>query len=348
MKKWFIKSISLISAVFITALSFTGCGSTATTSANAKEASNEEATGVTATKIRVATQPGVYAANILWAKKNGYFEEELEKLGYSDIEVTWDSFESGPPENEAFAAGEEDIGLIGDVPLLIAKASGQNTVTFAKLSAGETTVALTLPEDSDITDSAQLKGKKIAYVKGSYGQHFLGLVLKNAGLTFDDIEEVNLPNSDIGNAVASKQVDAGIIWEPGLTATLATGKIKVLLDGTGIKSNNVFFFATQSFADENPDALIAYIKAVERANEDIKNNPQQVAESLTEEINLPAETLEELFVKYDFSTYISESDIEELKDVEQFNREQGFAENSVDVDNFVNLQYLQDAGITGK
>ena len=173
MKKNFLKKI-LTSALTLTLLgALTGCG----TKVNA--AGNEKAdSGITADVIRVATQPGVYAANILLAKKNGYFTEELEKLGYKDLKITWDSFESGPPENEAFAAGAEDIGLIGDVPLLVAKASGQKTVTFAKLSAGETTVALTLPADSEITDPSQLKGKKVAYVKGSYGQHFLGLVLK--------------------------------------------------------------------------------------------------------------------------------------------------------------------------
>ena len=95
-------------------------------------------------------------------------------------------------------------------------------------------------------------------VKGSYGQHFLGLVLEEAGLTFDDIEQVNLPNADIGNAVASEQVDAGIIWEPGLSSTLSTGKIKILLDGTGIKSNNVFFFSNADFAQNNPDGLLGH------------------------------------------------------------------------------------------
>lgn len=357
MKKNIFKTIVASVVAFSIAASITACGSAGVEKAessigadsNQIKISNEvDASGITAKKIRVATQPGVYAANILLAKKKGYFNEELENEGYSDLEITWDSFDSGPPENEAFAAGAEDIGLIGDVPLLVAKASGQNTVTFAKLSSGETTVALTLPIDSDITEPAQLKGKKVAYVKGSYGQHFLGLVLENAGLTFDDIEEINLPNADIGNTVTTKQADAGIIWEPGLTAALSTGNIKILLDGTGIKSNNVFFFATKDFADANPEALSAFIKAVERANDEIAADPQSAAEELKDEINLPTDTLASLLEKYEFKTYISDSDINELKDVEKFNRDQGFAENEVDVDTFVDRQYLTNAGITSK
>ena len=339
-----IKSIIKLLLPVTLAFSLTACG----VAAGNPGKEQTEKTGISAKTIRVATQPGVYAANILLAKKNGYFQEELEKLGYKDLKITWDSFESGPPENEAFAAGAEDIGLIGDVPLLVAKASGQKTVTFAKLSAGETTVALTLPEDSDITDPSELKGKKVAYVKGSYGQHFLGLVLNNAGLTFDDIEQINLPNADIGNAVSTHQADAGIIWEPGLSSTLATGTVKILLDGTGIKSNNVFFFATQEFADNNPDALVAFIRAVERANKEIKADPAAAAVQLKDEINIPTETLTELLYKYEFSTYINDQDITELKDVEKFNREPGFSTNEVDVDAFVDRQHLANAGVTEK
>ena len=40
--------------------------------------------------------------------------------------------------------------------------------------------------------------------------------------------------------------------------------------------------------------------------------------------------------------------IEELKDVENFNREQGFAANEVDVDSFVDRKHLSAAGINSK
>ncbi|MDR2923215.1 MAG: aliphatic sulfonate ABC transporter substrate-binding protein [Treponema sp.] len=293
--------------------------------------------------VRVATQPGVFAANILLVKVNGYLEDELKNLGVS---VKWDSFAAGPPLNEAFAAGEEDIGLVGDVPLLIAKASGQKTLAFAKDSYGEKTVALTVRTDSAITDLSQLKGKKVAFVKGSYGHHFLGLLLKKAGLIFGDIEQINLPNADIGNTVGSGQADAGIIWEPGLTSNLKNGTVKILIDGTGIKSNSVYFFTTESFTKDNPEILKAYLRALEKANKFIADDPQKTAELLQSEINLPVETLAELLKSFTFSSYISDADIAELKDVEQFNRAEKFSETKVDVDKFIDKSFLESVGIT--
>ncbi|MCL1967155.1 MAG: ABC transporter substrate-binding protein [Fibromonadales bacterium] len=184
--------------------------------------------------VRVAIQQSVSAASIVLTKVNGYLEDELKSLG---ISVRWDSFASGPPLNEAFAAGEEDIGYVGDVPLLVAKASGQKTLAFAKASYSEKAIALTVKAGSAITDLAQLKGKKIAFVRGSYGHHFLGLLLNKAGLTLSDIEQIDLPNADIGNAVGAGQIDAGVIWEPGLSSNLKNGVVKKVIDATGIKSN---------------------------------------------------------------------------------------------------------------
>jgi ABC transporter, substrate-binding protein, aliphatic sulfonates family len=321
-------------------LSFIGCG--AQTPPGASDTAQNDPDRITATKVRVATQPGVYAASILLAKVNGYFEEELEGTG---VEVTWDSFPSGPPLNEAFAAGEEDIGLVGDVPLLIAKASGQPTLTFAKTSSGETTVALTVRPDSPIKTPEDLEGKKIAFVKGSYGHHFLSLVLAKAGLTLDDVEQVNLPNADIGNAVASGEVDAGVIWEPTLTSSLSSNIVVELIDATGLKSNSVFYFTTQSFAQENPGILHAYIRAVERAGRFIQENPGEAARLLQSEIKLDEAELAGLLEKFDYSPQLTGADIAELKLVEEFNRAQGFTTGTVDVDTFVSTQYLDNSGI---
>jgi len=293
--------------------------------------------------VRVAIQRSVSAASIVLTKVNGYLEEELKSSG---ISVRWDQFESGPPLNEAFAAGEEDIGYAGDVPLLVAKASGQKTLAFAKSSYSEKAIALTIKANSTITDLAQLKGKKVALVKGSYGHHFLGLLLKKAGLTFGDIEQINLPNADIGNAVGSGQADAGVIWEPGLTASQKNGLVKKLIDATGIKSNSTYFFAAESFAKNNPEIIKAFLRALERANKLIADDPRKAAESLQGEINLPVETLAQLLKLYSYSSYISDADIAELKIVEQFNRAEKFSETEVDVDKFIDRSFLKAVGIT--
>jgi len=340
------KILSMVLAALLVSLALIGCGgkgSDANNNANGKADAGASNTGVKAKIVRVATQPSVPSAKILLVKVNGYLTDELKDLGVS---VKWDSFNAGPPMNEAFAAGEEDIGIAGDVPVLISKGSGQKTVIFGKASSGEKTVALVVKPNSPITDLAQLKGKKVAYVKGSYGHHLLWRLLKKGGLTYNDIKQINLPNADIGNAVGSNQADAGIIWEPGLTGSIRNGTVKVLADATGIKSNSLFFFATEAFAKDNPKILEAFLRAVEKADDFIARNPQKSAEVLQGEINLPVESLAGLFERFSYSTNISDADILELKDIEEFNRLEKLTEIPVDVDKFVDKTFLNAAGIT--
>jgi len=293
--------------------------------------------------VRVATQPGVYASGILLAKTANYFAEEI---GDKNVSIRWDSFPSGPPMNEAFAAGEEDIGLVGDVPLLIGKASGQPNITFAKVSSGPRTVALTVRPDSPIARVEDLRGKKVAFVKGSYGHHLLHLILQTGGLDFDDIDQVNLANADIGGAVARGDVDAGIIWEPGLTSSLASGTVKKVVDGADVgKSNNIYYFATEKFAKEHPEILVAYIKALVRAADFIKEDPRKAAELVKGEVALDPGTMAELYASYDFSPVITQSDFVELRQVDDFNRSQGFQAAPVDLDAFITIDFLRQAGV---
>lgn len=339
MKKERIISLLLIAMMISVILA--GCGSTSASSGKDGTASGNS--GVTASEVRIATQPSPFAASIFVAKEKGFLEEELQKLGVS---VTWTSFAAGPPMNEAFAAGQEDIGIAGDVPTILAKASGQKTLIFAKASSGEKTLALVVKPDSEITTAADLKGKKVAVVKGSYGHHLLGLILENAGLTLNDVELVNLPVADISNAVAQGQVEAGVIWEPSLTQGVQNNLVKVLADGTGIKSNNIFYIATQEFAENNPAVVEAYITALNKAAEYIKSNPKEAAEAIQADINLPVDELVSLFTKYDYTPTINTNDINELKVVDAFCKDQGLSQVNVNIDEFVDLQYLKSSGLT--
>jgi len=325
--------LSTVIAVLLLASALTVCS---------KNSDKREA-GKGAKTVRVATLDGVYAADILLAKVNGYLQDELKSLGVS---VKWDQFSSGILVNEAFAAGEEDIGVGGDVPVLVGKASGQKTIVFAKNSSGPETLVLIVKTGSALTDLRNLKGKKVAFLRGSYGHHFLGLLLNQAGLTFADIEQINLPLTDIGNAVASSQVDIGIVSIGNIVSHLEDSTVKILIDATGIKSCSTYFFANESFAKDNPEILKAYLRALEKSIKFIEDDPWKAAELLQGEINLPVETFTEFLKLYNYSSYISDADIAELKDLEQFNRTEKLSENKVDIDQFVDKSFLASVGIT--
>lgn len=327
-----MKKATLILASSILALMMlVGCG---------EKKNNTE--GVKSAKVRVAIQNSLGASGILVAKEKGFLAEELKPYG---VEIEWTNFAAGPPMNESFAAGQQDIGFIGDVPLLVAKASGQETKAIANAGYNPNTSALVVAKDSSITDVAQLKGKKVAYVKGSFGHHLLGLLLEKAGLGFSDIQEINLPVTDIANTVQSGQADAGIIWDPNLIKSINAGQVKVLADGTNIKRNSCYYFATESYIKDNPKVIEAYIKAINKSYEFIKSNPDEAANLIAGITKLSKEEVLDVFSKYTYEAAIDEVDINELKQVESFLRDQKLTTAKVDIDSFVDIQYLKNVGL---
>ncbi|CAG0934273.1 partial Putative aliphatic sulfonates-binding protein, partial [Rhodocyclaceae bacterium] len=129
-----------------------------------------------ASEIRIATQPIPHYAPIFVAKQKKWVEEELAKVGAKPA-LKWTSFAAGPPINESFASGQQDIGFLGDTPAIIGKAAGINTRIIGLTSTGPRSLAVIVPSASKIRSPKELKGKKVAVVKGSYAHHLLVLVL---------------------------------------------------------------------------------------------------------------------------------------------------------------------------
>ena len=94
-------------------------------------------------EIRFATQPIPHYAPLFVAKHKNWIAEELAKIGAK--RATWASFLAGPPINESFAAGQQDIGFLGDTPAIIGKSAGINTRIIALTSSGPKSLAVIVP-----------------------------------------------------------------------------------------------------------------------------------------------------------------------------------------------------------
>ena len=328
-----IKSIKKIIAIGLTTLLsigvFAGCN-------NSKNNDKSEVV------LRIGAQPYPLYSSIYVAKEMGYLDEEFNKIGEK---YEWTDFNSGPLVNEAVASGSEDIGFMADMPAILAKSSGQDIQIIGNVAYGEKALALIVGKDSDITDPSQLKGKKIAYVKGSYAQHLLSLILEKEGLTFNDIESVNLAAGDIGAALDGKQIDGAVIWEQFISKLTSEGRARVLTDGTGIKRGNMVTYSTRKFEEEHPEAIEAYIKACQRGSDYIKTNPKEAADAIADKFGVSPELLVKIFNNLTFTQALTDDDIKEIKKVVQYTFKEGIIPSEVNIDELINTKLLEDAGI---
>lgn len=321
------KIVLLILVVIVCAVSIIGCS---------KNKDGNSKSNV----VKVAIQPYPLYAPIYVAKELGYLEENLKDI---NIKVKWQSFKSGTLVNESFAAGESDIGVLGDVPAIIAKGSGQDIEIISNVAYGEKALAILVAKESTINDISQLKDKKIAYVKGSYAHHLLSVILEKEGLTFKDIESVNLDAADIQAAINNGQVDAGVLWEPYITLGEKSGLEKVLVDGTNIKRSNLVSIAKKEYDENNEEVVEAFIKAYRQGCEYLNENPEEAAKLISKEINVSEDDLIDIFKNINYTEDINSDDINALKEVEKFLEDENLISNKVDIDELINTKYLENS-----
>jgi len=301
---------------------FTGC-----------ERSHETGAPRTAAReIRIALQPIPQFAPLHVAKEKGWLQEEFLRLGAI---VKWSSFLAGPPMNESFAAGEQDIGLMGDAPAIIGRSAGMDTRIIGRTSSGPTALAIVVGKHSPISSPRGLRGKKVATVKGSYAHHLLTIVLRNGGMTTDDIRFLNMSQGDIATALEKGDIDAAAVWEPLLTRLSDQGTARVLADGTGLKKGILVIVATNAFVDRNPGLVRKLLEVYERGREYIRGNPREAARLLSGEMKLSPGQLERVLAKFDFDPRLSDDDIAELKSSEEFMSAGRIIKERVDIATFL-------------
>lgn len=225
--------------------------------------------------------------NILRAR--GDLARRLERQG---IKVTWSEFTSGPPLLEALAAGKVDVGETGDAPVIFAQSKKAPLVYFGQSQPNPEAVALLVPAKSPIRSLSDLKGKKVAFAKGSSAVPLVVNALAKAGLRLSDITPVYLQPPEARVAFESGKLDAWAVWDPFYAAAQVGGNARVLVNGRGFTSFRLYFLANSDFAAANPGLLSTLIRDLRAAGQWALSNPGASARFLAAATKVPLPVLE--------------------------------------------------------
>ena len=225
--------------------------------------------------------------NLLRAR--GDLERRLKRQG---IEVTWSEFTSGPPLLEALAAGKIDVGETGDAPVIFAQARNQPLVYFGQSQPNPEAVALLVPQGSPIRTLEDLRGKRLAFAKGSSAVPLVVSALAKAGLKLSDITPVYLQPPEGRVAFESGKIDAWAVWDPFYAAAQVGGNARVLANGRGLTSFRLYFLANSDFAAANGALLPGLIRDLRAAGQWALKDPNQSARFLASVTKVPIEVLQ--------------------------------------------------------
>jgi len=225
--------------------------------------------------------------NLEVLRTQGLLETRLRPFGLS---VTWTSFLSASSLIEALSNGTIDFCGGGGTASIFSQAADHVFVRVAKEKyTAPKGQAILVPEDSPIQTLADLKGKKIAFDKGSSAHYVLVRSLAKVGLDFSDIEPVYLTQPEALPRFGRGEVDAWVIWVP-YTATLARSaypgrSITDLESIFGDKASvevPTYYYAIPELVRDYPDLLKVILEEVNEAGTWAKRQELEAVQRLAE------------------------------------------------------------------
>ena len=226
---------------------------------------------------------------LLLTKTSGLLEKALTPLGYT---VQWKEFPSGLPLLEALNGGSIDIGHSGDAPLLFAQAAGIPFQIFAASNPSPESTGVVVPKDSSVHTFAELRGKTMAFAKGSSAHLVVAQLLAREGMTFADIKPVYLEPPDARAAFEAKAVDSWAVWDPFLAAAEVEGGARLIVNGAGLNGHREFYFGRAEFLKVNPKVVDLVMAVLSETGTRAKRDPKATADFLAEKLGITPAVME--------------------------------------------------------
>ncbi|MDO5714022.1 MAG: ABC transporter substrate-binding protein [Tissierellia bacterium] len=213
------------------------------------------------------------------------FKEAFAKY---DIEVEMIFFDSGTAANIAFGSGAIDFAGMGYTNSVIALSKGINVELVWIHEVLGKSEALVVQKNRDIHGVEDLVGKTIATPFASTSHLSLVKTLELHGITKDQVTLLDMNTVDIVAAWKRGDIDAAYSWEPTLSELKENGNVLITsedLAKEGITTVNVDL-ANKDFLEKYPQLAVEYIRALAKAGEIYKKEPNTAIESAAKSLHI--------------------------------------------------------------
>jgi len=298
--------------------------------------------------VGVGNRPASFGNSVATAHLKGLLENEFKKDG---ITIRWTFLRgAGPAVNELFANGLLDFSHLGDLPSVVGRASGLKYRVLAS-SGVRNNIYVSVPADSTVQSVKDLRGKKVAVLKGT-ATHLAGVkILEKFGLSEKDVRLVNLDTNAAKAALVTKDIDAAF-GGSDLIALREQGVARLIYNSRDDDPRflrHCTFVGSQDFIDKYPEITKRVVKTLVLAAKWISDQdgaPTPVYQLYTKSgvaFSNYKEDLASQSIKVNASplldAYISSTYKANIQEAKRF----GLIKNDIDFDKWVDSRFLEQA-----
>jgi len=231
------------------------------------------------------TPPNLPHVGVYLARDLGYFAEE-------GLDVEIKSFESGVQVLRGGIAGDIDVVGSSSEPVVAAIAQGANLKVIYSY-AHALTVSLVVQDA--IKTPADLRGKNMGIQDvGAFREMMSRVVLKQAGLTPEDVHYVPVASANYIQGLLSGQIDTAVLHvDQALNAQSRQAGLHQLVNLWEMLPTYFYgaFIISPDKMRDNPTLAPSFVKAVMRAHRFMYANRDKTIEMASKLTNVPPEVL---------------------------------------------------------
>jgi len=211
-------------------------------------------------------------------------------------QIQWVQMPAAAPLLEALSAGAIDLGGVGSAPFAFAYSSGApiKAVLATRLrtvtSGLGRSSAIIVRRASNIHTVADLRGRKLATIKGSAGHDIALQILEKAQVDPTSVQFVFLNNSDAKAALASGDIDAWSTWGTYVGIAVEENGDRILATAEGVIAPGAiagFQAASDAAITAKAPLLRDFLSRLARAHAWVKTHPDAYAEQIAKETGVP-------------------------------------------------------------
>jgi sulfonate transport system substrate-binding protein len=203
--------------------------------------------------------------------------------------VVWSEFAAGNLITQAINADALDLGSWSEIPLVFAAAAHSNIRVIATIEGPVANQVVLVPKGSPAKTIADLRGKRVGYIRATTAHYFLIKMLAQHNMTFADIQPVALGMSAGLTAMQSGALDGWATYGYAVPVLEADTGARVLQNAIGILSGNYFIGANPAkLADPTFRAAASdYLSRLDRAYAILYADKPRFAKLLAPAVQIP-------------------------------------------------------------
>ena len=215
---------------------------------------------------------------------------ELDLLSREGLDVmVKDEYSSGTGARalEGMLAGDVDVTTSADTAIVFKSFERQDFRIVASHGSSDNDPRIVARKDRGISKLSDLRGKRIGTPKGTTMHFFLHVVLVKNGISEKDALISHKKLEELPSALANAEFDALSVREPYVSEAmkLLGGNAVVFAEpGFYVKTLNVV--ARNSFIKERPDTIKKLLRALLRAEEFARKEPDQAMKIVSNRLKL--------------------------------------------------------------